>query len=69
MKTVTEAPAACSSAAQALALCTTELGKIPDPLGQLDGLASACASKVQGKTESQALSLIPNTLAGILAWL
>ena len=57
------------SAAQALSLCVTELGKIPDPLGQLDGLAPACASKVTGKTESQALSLIPNTLAGILAWL
>ena len=46
----------------------TELGTIADPLTRLDGLASACANKVQGKTQSQALAPIPNTLAGMLAW-
>jgi hypothetical protein len=31
--------------------------------------ASACAGQVTGKTHSQALDIIPNTLQGAVTWL
>jgi hypothetical protein len=56
-------------AVDALALCNDQLGAIPDPLHLLDGAKQACADKVEGKTKSAALALIPNTLAAVLSWL
>ena len=69
VKTVTEAPAKVLSAAEALVLCNNELGAIADPLNKLAGAGPLCANKVQGKTESEARSAIPNTLLGVIAWL
>jgi membrane-bound lytic murein transglycosylase B len=56
-------------AVDALALCNDQLGAIPDPLHLLDGAKKSCADKVEGKTKSAALALIPNTLAAVLSWL
>ncbi|GAB7005888.1 hypothetical protein JCM18899A_33610 [Nocardioides sp. AN3] len=55
-------------AAEALALCNQQLAPI-DPLGVLKGARQACADKVKGKTKAAALAMIPNTLAGVRAWL
>ncbi|WP_217702444.1 lytic transglycosylase domain-containing protein [Nocardioides guangzhouensis] len=55
--------------AEALVVCREELGAISDPLNQLVGGDAICADKVQGKTEAEARSIIPNTLAAALAWL
>ena len=57
------------SHAEALVVCREELGAITDPLNQLVGGDEICADKVEGKTESDARAVIPNTLAGALAWL
>jgi hypothetical protein len=54
---------------EALNLCSSQFAAIPDPLGLLKPLKDNCAAKVEGKTEADALALIPNTLDGILAWL
>ncbi|HET7682991.1 MAG TPA: lytic murein transglycosylase [Marmoricola sp.] len=57
------------TATEALNLCSSQFAAIPDPLGLLKPLKDNCAAKVEGKTEADALALIPNTLDGILAWL
>ncbi len=57
------------SITDALDLCGAEFGKIPDPLGLLNGAKRACADEVVGKPLSQATALIPNTLRGLLSWL
>ncbi len=67
--TVTQAPVAVLSLAEATTLCANQFANIPDPLNQLGPLVDDCAARVQGKTRETALALIPNTLAGILAWL
>ncbi|WP_310961414.1 lytic transglycosylase domain-containing protein [Nocardioides terrisoli] len=53
----------------ALNFCTAQFAAIPDPLGLLKPLRSSCATQVQGMTQEQAASTIPNTLKGVLAWL
>jgi hypothetical protein len=56
---------------QALATCNAQLSQIP-LLTTVISLASAskmCETKVEGKTESSALAIIPNTLSGLLSWL
>ncbi len=53
----------------ALTLCNKAFASIKDPLGLLDGLAKSCANQVTGKTQADALSLIPNTLQALLHWL
>jgi hypothetical protein len=58
-----------STLAEALNFCSAQMAAIPDPLNLLGPLKTICASHVEGKTESAAASLIPNTLNGILAWL
>lgn len=57
------------SAVEALNVCSAEFAKIPDPLGLLAGAKKACADEITGKPLNQALSLIPNTLRGLLTWL
>jgi membrane-bound lytic murein transglycosylase B len=59
-----------STVAEATTFCSGQLGGISDPLNLLNSTANAlCGQKVVGKTEDQAAALIPNTLAGVLAWL
>jgi len=53
----------------ALTVCNKAFASIPDPLGLLKGLAKTCANKVTGKSQTDALSLIPNTLKALLNWL
>jgi len=53
---------------EALNLCTNEFETI-DPLGLLNGYEDECAAKVEGKTQSDALATIPNTVDDVLAWL
>jgi len=53
----------------ALTVCNKAFASIKDPLGLLDGLAKSCANRVTGKTQADALSLIPNTLKALLHWL
>jgi membrane-bound lytic murein transglycosylase B len=67
--TVTQPVEQTLSAAAALALCQSQLNGL-DPTGTLSKLgASACAGQVTGKTQSQALDIIPNTLQGAVTWL
>ena len=56
------------SAAEAAALCDTELGGLINPI-LYPNADEKCAARVEGKTREEALAIIPNTLAGILAWL
>jgi hypothetical protein len=68
--TVTQPVVDTLSLAAATTLCSSQLGSISDPLNLLKSTATTlCAQKVEGKTEDQALAIIPNTLSGVLAWL
>ncbi|HEX2895622.1 MAG TPA: hypothetical protein VHO29_16590 [Marmoricola sp.] len=59
-----------STLAEATTFCSSQFSTISDPLNLLNSSAAAlCAPKVQGKTESDAAALIPDTLSAILAWL
>ncbi len=58
-----------STFTEALNFCNSQFATISDPLNLLGPLKSQCASRVQGKTESDAAALIPNTLSSILSWL
>ena len=58
-----------STLTQALNFCSAQFAAIPDPLSLLKPLTTACAAKVQGQTQVDAASLIPNTLDQILGWL
>jgi hypothetical protein len=59
-----------STLAEATSFCSSQFSAITDPLNLLNSTAATlCAPKVQGKTETQAAALIPDTLAQILAWL
>ena len=53
----------------ALTVCNTQLKAIPLIGGLVKTAAPMCAKLVTGKTESQAVSIIPNTLNGLLKWL
>lgn len=53
----------------ALTVCNKAFASIPDPLNLLKGLNTTCANKVAGKTPTQALALIPNTLTSLVHWL
>ncbi len=54
---------------EALGFCNSQFANIPDPLHLLDAAKARCANRVVGMTETDAASLIPNTLAAILGWL
>jgi hypothetical protein len=68
LKPVTEPVVDVLSAAEAAALCDTELSGLVNPLLYPDA-DERCAARVEGKTRDEALAIIPNTLAGILVWL
>jgi hypothetical protein len=53
----------------ALTVCNKAFASVKDPLGLLNGLTKSCANRVTGKTQADALDLIPNTLKSLLHWL
>jgi membrane-bound lytic murein transglycosylase B len=61
------------SLTEALNFCNSQISTIPDPLHVLkpitDTVNAKCAPKVEGMTEDDAASLIPNTLNALLSWL
>ena len=59
-----------SPSAEAQTLCNQQLSPLGTALTPItSSMIDACASKVQGKTKADALSIIPDTLAGVLKWL
>jgi membrane-bound lytic murein transglycosylase B len=58
------------SYAEAQVLCSQQLAPLGTALTPITStMVNSCAAKVQGKTEAEAISTIPNTLTGLLAWL
>jgi hypothetical protein len=54
-----------SAGAEATSFCAGQLAGITSSSTAING----CAAKVAGMTKAQASSAIPNTLAGVAAWL